>query len=158
MVYKMGSPSKSSHTDSSNEEKESKKIWITLPTKYADILDILADDTPGKTRSNRKSVTVEKMVDEYLEKHEKELTDDGKWEKIISVRKRAAKKLERSIEEKVQFIEVYIDNYPEFSKLQSIWKRMKLVQDPDGIDKIYNKVLEKKEQETSELDSLLETI
>ena len=154
----MGSSKKTSGNLTSNEEKDSKKIWITLPIKYAAMLDIFADDTPGKVRSNRKSVIIEKMIDEYLENHQKQLEDDGKWEKIISVRKRAAKKLERSIEEKIQFVEVYINNYPEFTKLKSIWERLKVVQDQDGIDKIYNKIQEKRDKDSSDLDSLLENV
>ena len=110
-----GSPK--NKTNSLNTSKDTHKIWVTLTTKYTDILDILADDTPDKTRSNRKSVLIEKMVDEYLEKHEKELSDDGKWDKIISVRKRAAGKLEKSIQEKIIFIDNYLPAYAELKSL-----------------------------------------
>ena len=118
-----------SKSQSSNSEKDSQKIWITLTTKYSEILDILADDTPDKVRSNRKSVLVEKMIDEYLEKHEKELRDDGKWDKIISVRKRAADKLEKSIQEKIAYIDNYLPNYPELETISEVWQRVKSVED-----------------------------
>ena len=151
----VGETKKSKVQDS---EKDSKKIWVTLTTKYTEILDILADDTPGKIRSNRKSILIEKMVDEFLEKHEKELNDDGKWAKIISVRKRAANKLEKSIDEKIIFINTYIGNYPELAKLEKLWSRIKIIKDIDGIDKIYKKVDEKRQQDMQQLDSLLDKI
>ncbi len=158
MVNQMSSSAKVTKHIPTSEEKDSKKIWITLPIKYSDILDILADDSPSKTRSNRKSVVIEKMIDEYLERHEKELNDDGKWDKIISVRKRATKKLEKSLIEKIQLIEYYIDNYPEFLTLKKIWKNVKISNDVENIDKIFHKISEKRKKNSSELDKILANI
>ena len=70
-----GSPK--NKTNSLNTSKDTHKIWVTLTTKYTDILDILADDTPDKTRSNRKSVLIEKMVDEYYRINKIEDWSDG---------------------------------------------------------------------------------
>ena len=149
----------------SGEEKniayasETKKIWVTLTAKYADILNILADETPDKKRSNRKSVLIEKMVDEFLEDHEKELKDDGKWNKIISVRKRAANSLEKSIEEKIEIVDIYFKNYPEkYEKIKNIWKDVKAVKDIDNIDKIYIKMRESQQKISKQLDNLLEDL
>ena len=147
-----------SKSQSSNSEKDSQKIWITLTTKYSEILDILADDTPDKVRSNRKSVLVEKMIDEYLEKHEKELRDDGKWDKIISVRKRAADKLEKSIQEKIAYIDNYLPNYPELETISEVWQRVKSVEDIESIDKIYSKIETLREKDSHKLDQILATI
>ncbi|MHA1776847.1 MAG: hypothetical protein ACTSWC_08725 [Promethearchaeota archaeon] len=147
-----------SKSQSSNSEKDSQKIWITLTTKYSEILDILADDTPDKVRSNRKSVLVEKMIDEYLEKHEKELRDDGKWDKIISVRKRAADKLEKSIQEKIAYIDNYLPNYPELETISEVWQRVKSVEDIESIDKIYSKIEKLREKDSHKLDQILATI
>jgi hypothetical protein len=138
---------------------ETKKIWVTLTAKYADILNILADETPDKKRSNRKSVLIEKMVDEFLEDHEKELKDDGKWNKIISVRKRAANSLEKSIEEKIEIVDIYFKNYPEkYEKIKNIWKDVKAVKDIDNIDKIYIKMRESQQKISKQLDNLLEDL
>lgn len=150
--------SQKSKSSSSSQDKDSQKIWVTLTTKYAEILDILADDSPDKTRSNRKSVLIEKMVDEFLEKHEKELKDDGKWDKIISVRKRAADKLEKSIQEKIMYIDNYLPAYPELKKLEEIWTKVRLVQDIEAIDKIYAKVEEMRSKDNQKLDDLLADI
>ena len=151
-----GSPK--NKTNSLNTSKDTHKIWVTLTTKYTDILDILADDTPDKTRSNRKSVLIEKMVDEYLEKHEKELSDDGKWDKIISVRKRAASRLEKSIQEKIIFIDNYLPAYTELKSLSKYWETAKETEDIAIIDKIYLKVQEKRGIITQELDDILAKI
>ncbi|MHA1620379.1 MAG: hypothetical protein ACTSVZ_13965 [Promethearchaeota archaeon] len=151
-----GTPKRKSET--STTVKDTHKIWVTLTTKYADILDILADDTPDKTRSNRKSVLIEKMVDEFLEKHEKELTDDGKWDKIISVRKRAAGKLEKSIQEKITIINNYLPVYVKLNKLSSIWETAKKTEEIEVIDKIYAKVQEIRKETTQDLDNLLASI
>ncbi|MHA1611959.1 MAG: hypothetical protein ACTSYU_07915 [Promethearchaeota archaeon] len=151
-----GTPKRKSET--STTVKDTHKIWVTLTTKYADILDILADDTPDKTRSNRKSVLIEKMVDEFLEKHEKELTDDGKWDKIISVRKRAAGKLEKSIQEKITIIDNYLPVYVKLNKLSSIWETAKKTEEIEVIDKIYAKVQEIRKETTQDLDNLLASI
>ncbi|WP_457556590.1 hypothetical protein [Candidatus Harpocratesius sp.] len=147
-----------SKSQSSQMEKDTQKIWITLTTKYAEILDILADDSPDKVRSNRKSVLIEKMVDEYLEKHEKELHDDGKWDKIISVRKRAADKLEKSIQEKIVYIDNYLPNYPELNKIMDVWQRVRSVEDIEAIDKIYSKVEQLRTRDSQKLDQLLAEI
>lgn len=141
-----------------SEEKDSKKIWITLPIKYSDILDILADDSPTKTRSNRKSVVIEKMIDEYLEKHQKELTDDGKWVKIISVRKQAASRLLITITEKIDFVSHCITTYSELSNLKEIWEKLKIGTDPEAIEKIYDKLAQKYSPDTQKLDEILATI
>jgi hypothetical protein len=154
----MTKSSKSKNIQAQIDDKDTKKIWVTLPKKYSDILDILADDIPGKTRSNRKSVTIEKMLDEYLETHQKELKDDGRWDKIISVRKRAAKKLEKSLEEKIHFVNIYVQVDPELEKLIPIWNRVKDIQDTEGIDKIYRKIFEIKTKDDKELDLLLENL
>ncbi|MHA1519335.1 MAG: hypothetical protein ACTSRK_04050 [Promethearchaeota archaeon] len=151
-----GTPKSKSET--STTVKDTHKIWVTLTTKYADILNILADDTPDKTRSNRKSVLIEKMVDEFLEKHEKELTDDGKWDKIISVRKRAAGKLEKSIQEKITIIDNYLPVYVKLNKLSSIWETAKKTEEIEVIDKIYAKVQEIRKETTQDLDNLLASI
>lgn len=137
---------------------ESKKIWITLTAKYSDILDVLADDTPDKKRSNRKSVLIEKMVDEYLEKHEKELSDDGKWYKIISIRKKAANSLEKSLEEKIEIVDIYLDNFSDLDAIKDLWLRFKAIRDIDNIDKIYNKVRKKQELDAAKLDSILKNL
>ncbi|MCK4797359.1 MAG: hypothetical protein KAT05_08250, partial [Spirochaetes bacterium] len=149
----------------SGEEKniayasETKKIWVTLTAKYADILNILADETPDKKRSNRKSVLIEKMVDEFLEVHEKELKDDGKWNKIISVRKKAANSLDKSIEEKIEIVDIYIKNYPDkYVKIINIWEDVKAVKDIDSIDKIYHKIRETQKEISLQLDNLLEEL
>lgn len=147
-----------SKSESQSSEKDSQKIWITLTTKYSEILDILADDTPEKVRSNRKSVLIEKMIDEYLEKHEKELRDDGKWDKIISVRKRAADKLEKSIQEKIAYIDNYLPNYPELKEITEVWQRVRSVEDINSIDKIYDKILVLRMKDQQKLDQLLAKI
>ena len=108
---------KTNQKTSGSDDKDSRKIWVTLPVEYAEILDILAGDAPDRARSNRKSVIIEKMVDDYLEKHEKTLRDDGKWDLIIEVRRSIARTLDnrirkvedkpRTMDDKLKFLEGY---------------------------------------------------
>lgn len=150
--------SSSAENSSSSYASETKKIWITLTAKYSDMLDILADDTADRKRSNRKSVLIEKMLDEYLEKHEKELRDDGKWDKIISIRKKAANSLEKSIEEKIEIVDIYLENFSDLDAIKDLWTRFKAIKDIDNIDKIYQKVQQKQEEDQKQLDDILATL
>jgi len=150
----MSEPSESQSKIEVIEEKESKKLWITLPSKYAEILDILSDDTPNKIRSNRKAVLVEKMMDDYLEYHEKMLTDEGKWERIISIRRRAAEKLEKSIDEKITLIDTYLSTHPEAKNEFKNWEYLKRAKKSDIIDNIYNYIDQNVEEQTDSIRSL----
>jgi hypothetical protein len=134
---------KSNPKSNSTEDKDSKKLWITLPVEYSEILDILSGDAPERVRSNRKSVIIEKMIDDYLEKHEKTLEDDGKWKLIINARKKTVDRIssgEKSIEEITQSLENAIKLFPEF---QDQFSLAKALGDNDGLQDLYKIILDR---------------
>jgi len=139
---------KSNPKSSGNEDKDSRKIWVTLPVEYAEMLDILAGDAPDRSRSNRKSVIIEKMVDDYLEKHEKTLRDDGKWDLILEVRRSVARSLDnrirkleekpRNMDDKLKFLEGYTNIV---TKHKDRFNLAKLLGD-DKVEELYSELFQ----------------
>ena len=142
----MANPTSKKKSTSASEEKDSKKIWVTMPTKYAEILDILSDDKPGKIRSTRKSVIIEKMIDDYINSHRESLENQGKWAKIVSALKRATNKLEEEFEVKKRIINKFIE-YPEFEKYKKYWRFLLDSEDKAKIEKFYLKIEKFKEEQ-----------
>lgn len=142
----MSDPDPSKKLSAASDDKDSKKVWITLSTEYADILDILAGDSPDKQRSNRKSILIEKMIDEYKQAHEKELRESGKWNKIINIEQKATEKVGANIlsmERKIAIVDAFVQKHLE---LEDDWIIVKGKGDLEEISKYYD-LVETKHQE-----------
>lgn len=145
-----GSPGKGESPPAGSVSDDSKKIWVTLPIKYFEIMEVLTEETGEKARSNRKSVLIEKMLDDYLEKHQKELQDDGRWAKIINVRRRysAAPLGQKSVDEKIAFLDQWALRHDDFA---DIWLGIKEIGDPEEISKVYDAILRKNREKAAAL-------
>jgi hypothetical protein len=146
----MSDPEKSekkSNSKASNiEDKDSKKIWITLPVEYSDILDILAGDAPERIRSNRKSVVIEKMIDDYIKLNQDTLKVEGKWQLIMNAKKKTIERYmsgEKIAEEMITSLDQIISRYPD---LEEQYVLAKALQDVDGIKLIYDSIFTKYKQ------------
>ncbi len=139
----MVNPEKSPKPEKGRED--SRKIWVTLPTKYADILDVIAEEPSTKQRSNRKAVIIEKMIEEYTEIHKQELMDDRRWDMIINIRMREAKRVSITTAGKIKEIEafLYSDSYKNRDEVKPLirdWEESKDLDDDGLVDMVYQEV------------------
>ena len=111
--------------------------------EYSDILDILAGDAPERIRSNRKSVIIEKMVDDYIKLHQDTLEVEGKWGLILNTKKRTIERYmsgEKLVEQMINALDKIIPLYPD---LEEQYTLAKALDDADGIKAIYDFAMEK---------------
>ncbi len=92
------------------EVDRTEKIYITLPKKYVTALEIIAGDPRDKSK------TIERMIEDYIEFKEKTLKRDGKFMKVVAALRGVP--LENSLEEQITFIDKWVKEHPENSKLK----------------------------------------
>ena len=115
--------------------ERTEKIYITIPKKYVTALEIIAGDPRDKSK------TIERMIDDYIEFKEKTLKRDGKFNKIIAALRGIT--VENSLEEKMIFIDDWVREHPENSKLKDYWMGIKAINDEDKIVELYKSIWNK---------------
>ena len=115
--------------------ERTEKIYITIPKKYVTALEIIAGDPRDKSK------TIERMIDDYIEFKEKTLKRDGKFNKVVAALRGIT--VENSLEEKMIFIDEWVREHPENSKLKDYWMGIKARNDEDKIIDLYQKIWNK---------------
>ncbi len=117
------------------ESERTEKIYITIPKKYVTALEIIAGDPRDKSKM------IERMIDDYIEFKEKNLRRDGKFNKIVAALRGIS--VENSLEEKMIFIDDWVREHPENTKLKDYWMGIKAINDEDKIIELYKSIWNK---------------
>lgn len=117
------------------ESERTEKIYITIPKKYVTALEIIAGDPRDKSK------TIERMIDDYIEFKEKILKRDGKFNKVVAALRGIT--IENSLEEQMIFIDDWVKEHPENSKLKDYWMGIKAKNDEDKIIELYQSIWNK---------------
>lgn len=115
--------------------ERTEKIYITIPKKYVTALEIIAGDPRDKSKM------IERMIEDYIEFKEKNLKRDGKFNKVVAALRGIT--VENSLEEQMIFIEEWVKEHPENSKLKDYWMGIKARNDEDKIIELYQKIWNK---------------
>ena len=115
--------------------ERTEKIYITIPKKYVTALEIIAGDPRDKSK------TIERMIDDYIEFKEKTLKRDGKFNKVIAALRGVTS--ENSLEEKMIFIEEWVNEHPENTDLKDYWMGIKAINNEDKIIELYQSIWDK---------------
>ena len=114
------------------ESERTEKIYITIPKKYVTALEIIAGDPRDKSKM------IERMIDDYIEFKENNLKRDGKFNKIVAALRGIS--VENSLEEKMIFIDDWVREHPENTKLKDYWMGIKAINDEDKIKDLYETI------------------
>ncbi|MHA1721243.1 MAG: hypothetical protein ACTSWX_08645 [Promethearchaeota archaeon] len=117
------------------EVDRTEKIYITLPKKYVTALEIIAGDPRDKSK------TIERMIEDYIEFKEKTLKRDGKFMKVVAALRGVP--LENSLEEQITFIDKWVKEHPENSKLRDYWMGIKAANDEEKIIELHQTIWDK---------------
>lgn len=123
------------------------KIYITLPKKYVNILEIIAGDPRDKSK------TVEKMIDNYIDNNEDTLKRDGKWNKVLVALRGTT--LENLREEKVAFIDKWVEKHPDNKELAEFWMGIRDGDDDRKITTLYQKIKAKIDALEAKMDEFI---
>ncbi len=115
--------------------ERTEKIYITIPKKYVTALEIIAGDPRDKSKM------IERMIEAYIEFREKILKRDGKFNKVVAALRGIT--VENSLEEQMIFIDEWVKEHPENSKLKDYWMGIKARNDEDKIIELYQKIWNK---------------
>ncbi|MHA1474298.1 MAG: hypothetical protein ACTSPA_02305 [Promethearchaeota archaeon] len=115
--------------------ERTEKIYITIPKKYVTALEIIAGDPRDKSKM------IERMIDDYIENKEKTLKRDGKFNKVIAALRGIT--VENSLEEKMIFIDDWVKEHPENTKLKDYWMGIKAINNEDKIVELYQSIWDK---------------
>ena len=81
------------------------------------------------------------MIQAYIEFKEKILKRDGKFNKVVAALRGIT--VENSLEEQMIFIDEWVKEHPENSKLKDYWMGIKARNDEDKIIELYQKIWNK---------------
>ena len=129
------------------ETDGTEKIYITLPKKYVNILEIIAGDPRDKSK------TIEKMIDNFIDNNEDTLRRDGKWNKVLVALRGTT--LENLREEKVAFIDKWVEKHPDKKELAELWLGIRDGDDDRKITELYQKIKAKIDALSAKIDDLI---
>ena len=115
--------------------ERTEKIYITIPKKYVTALEIIAGDPRDKSKM------IERMIEDYIEFKEKNLKRDGKFNKVVAALRGIT--VENSLEEQMIFIDDWVKEHPENTKLKDYWMGIKAINDEDKIIELYQSIWNK---------------
>ena len=115
--------------------ERTEKIYITIPKKYVTALEIIAGDPRDKSKM------IERMIEDYIEFKEKNLKRDGKFNKVVAALRGIT--VENSLEEKMIFIDEWVNEHPENTDLKDYWMGIKAINDEDKIIELYQSIWDK---------------
>jgi hypothetical protein len=127
------------------KEEETNKIYITLPQRYIDVLEILAGDPKAK------STTFEKILDDYIDLRKERLVARGIWDRVMAALQ--GKPLVDNIAEMITFIDNYLIRSKD-DKFKAHWNAIKNLKDEEKIKNIYNLILTKIKQDQLEYEKI----
>ena len=119
----------------STDPDRTEKIYLTLPKKYVTALEIIAGDPREKSKA------FEKILDDFIEFKEKILRRDGKFSKVIAALKGTI--IEDMVEEKITFIDGWVQSHPENTNLSDYWRGIRMIGDEAKINSLYAKIWKK---------------
>lgn len=125
------------------KEEETNKIYITLPQRYIDVLEILAGDPKSK------STAFEKILDDYVDLRKDRLVARGIWDRVMAALQ--GKPLEDNIAEMISFIDNYLATSKD-DRLKAHWNAIKSLKNEQNIKSLYNLILSRIKQDQLEYE------
>ena len=84
---------------------------------------------------------IERMIEDYIEFKEKNLKRDGKFNKVVAALRGIT--VENSLEEKMIFIDEWVNEHPENTDLKDYWMGIKAINIEDKIVELYQSIWDK---------------